>query len=313
MPRSPNSPIDVHRYAMHLTLLSAAPRGWVPVPGQPGGQALLEQVVRVKARVREVFKAPPGGAGGDEVEFEVTQRRPASGFVAEDHGPWSELDPLPAGLDLLAFANDPPQGSGLPAVLARGCDLLVRVADPAVPFALDDVRRALALQAAHGRNLAGADAARQAIVDARARSGPLFAGFLGEGIPGRDLADPVTAQAHRLLLALLGAADANLHFRRVILSFEANELGMVEQVPLWLRAQFVRTLLNILADDSVATLHDPIRQAYLANAVFGAQPVPLLPAQEVIATAQGRQVARDLLNRRQFAPPTLAKLIRWLS
>jgi hypothetical protein len=305
---NPSSPIDRHRYILLLRIIAANAGEWLPDARQSGSQTIEQRDVFIEAQIGEVLKAPD--PLGRDLKFKVKQRRPTDGFRADDYGPWSDVDPV-SGIELLAFANDPVSGASIERVLADGCGLLVKVPSPQVPFAVEDVRRALAWEKAFGRQLLDSEQARRSIRAERALIGPIMAGYLVDSIAGGDLADPATARAHEFVIELLRAPDVNERFRLVILAHEINELTMTETPPVWFRARLITSMIHILEQENAELLHGPIRQTYLINSVFKANGEQLITAGDVFTTDAQRATFESVLRKRGFSPEQEAQLIRW--
>jgi hypothetical protein len=303
----PSSPIDQYRYILLLRIISAQAGEWSPDTHHAGSQSVVERDVAVAAHLGEVFKAPHDISR--DLRFKVRQRQPADGFRADDYGPWSELD-LVAGIELLVFANEPAAGSPIEQTLAEGCGLLVKVPNAGVPFAVEDVRRALAWEGTFGRRLLQSAPARRAIRTVQGSIGPIMAGFLVESLAGEDLAD--AAQGHEFLIELLRTADVNERFRSVILVHETNTLVMTETPPVWFRAGLIAAMVSILGQQPAEVLRNPIRQTYLFNAVFDANGRELIAVQDVLPTQTERSAFESVLKSGEFAPEQQARLTRWV-
>jgi len=306
---NPSSPIDRHRYIVVLRIISASAGEWLPDTRHTGSQAIVQRDAIIESHVSEVLKAPDHI--GRDLKLKVKQRQPADGFKADYYGPWSEVD-LVAGIDLLVFANDPVPEAPIERALADGSGLIVKVPSPQVPFAVEDVRRALAWERAFGRRLLDSEQARRSISEVRTLIGPLMAGYLLESIAGGDLADPATAQAHAFLIDLLRAPEVNERFRLVILAHEINELVMAEAPPVWFRARLIAAMIHILGQEDADLLRDPIRQTYLINAVFNANGEQLIAARDVLPSETERTAFESALRRSGFASEQQTQLIRWV-
>ncbi|MFY0577359.1 hypothetical protein ACN28S_26280 [Cystobacter fuscus] len=285
-----------------------------PENGRPisiaGAQSLLRRSVHIEVRVREVLKAPEGRSIVQDLNLHVEQRKPADGFIADDYGPWSEID-LAAGLELLVFANDLGPGAPIEQALADACGLLVRVPSSQVPFAIEDVRRALAWEQAVGRRILNSAQIQRAIYESRAVSGPLMASFIVGALDGEDFSDPIVEQAHKFLMELVQDPEANERFRLVILAHEINKIAMMEAPPDWFRRCLVKAMIDILQQEEVSLLHESIRQAYLINVVFNAVGQQLISVREVLPSSAERSAFESVLKKRGFTPEQQAQLISW--
>ena len=309
MKSTPSSPIDRHQYIILVRIISARAGEWSPDTRESGSQSILRRIMRIEARVHEVLKSPVGGSIAQDLKFEVEQRKPADGFTAEDYGPWSELDSV-AGIDLLIFANDSKPHASVEQAVAEGCGLLIRIPSAQVPYAVEDVRHALAWEQAVGRRVLDSAQIRLSINERKAASGPLMASYLVESLAGRDIAD--AAKAHEFLIGLLLAPEVNSRFRLVVLAHEINELTMSEAPPAWFRSRLIKAMIQMLEDEGAESLHDSIRQTYLINSVLDASGKPLVPARDVLSSDSEREAFESMLQRRKFAPEQQTRLLHWI-
>jgi len=310
MNQSP-SPIDQHQYILLLRINSAAAGEWMPETRPAGSQPMLQREVRVEAHVREVFKAPTDRQIPADLKLRIKQRQPADFITSDDYGPWSGVD-LVSGIDLLVFATDPTPKAPIDQALSDGCGLLVKVPNPQVPFAVEDVRHALEWERVAGRRLLESAQGRALVSDNSTAIGPLMASYLEASVAGEDLSARATVDTHGYLINLLQRADVNDRFRLVVLTHEIDKLVMTEAPPARFRVQLAAAMIHILEEDHADLLHDPIRQTYLVNSLFDANGKQLIPARDVLPTDAERANFESVLRKRGFQAERVAQLIRWL-
>jgi len=305
------SPILVYQYIVLLDIGRAQADAWRPDTGPVASNLVRGRDVAVEARVVEYLKTPRGAARPDSLRLDLCQREPVDGWIADDYGPWSEI-PLEKRPRLLAFAGTGPSPDTLARALAGDAVMLVTIPDPRVPFALEDVHRALSAlqQIGHARVLESQQI-RSAIVASRSRLGPLMGGFLLESAAGTSTFSEDDAFTY--LVDLLGAADALPLFRKPILIGCVNLLAGASTTRAGWRVRLAKAMARILDEDpqNAAVLQQPIAQSYLRTTIFAPDWTPLIRSASVFADDRERRAFQAHLNRPDMAPETAQRLRAW--
>jgi hypothetical protein len=290
-----------------MAIARAEESPWGLDPSNPLNQQRSRQV---SGRLLECFKQGDLPLKqGKKVQFSVVQRGPVSGRIADDYGPWSRID-LDAKGQVLLFCNRPDPRADPAETFGRGCELAVGIPDASYPFAIEDVRLATELSKRPGFPRLLAEAPFKAEMAERRRSaGPLLARFLIDETPTRE-----PNVSPDLLYDLLEAPDANVLFRATLLSHLVEKMSLAEDVAAPERARLVRAMVQVLREPAKVsqTLHEGIRQAYLANTVFQQAGTPYLPADRVFPETKERDAAAALLRGHQFPDDQREQLAAWL-
>ena len=180
-----------------------------------------------------------------------------------------------------------------------------------IPYAVEDVKRALSWAKTSGRRVLESAAVRELVNAGRHSSGPILGSYLAESSAGRPPQQPGALEAHDFLVGLVAAADAPWNFRLPILVHEVNELAMHDAAPTSFRAALVLAMFAVLGEPP-SPLQEPIRQAYLNNAVFDRDGKPRIAARMAITSpAQRGRVEAALASGGLTAEQTL-RWRRWL-
>jgi hypothetical protein len=265
-----------------VEILRAEPGGWTIDPSNSRNKY---RDVNIEARNIEYLK----GSGPRGIAFVVTQRRPATGWPAEDYGPWSNID-LEARPRLLVFLT-----SAAPATAqAFGSDdnfVIAAVGDRFDPKALDEVRLALHLSSrADFPQMLRAGNIDPEIARHLPDAGYLLANFV------RDAADVQTLEV------LLGVPEASPLFRQVLLTHRMDQLSLADGSEAE-RARVARILLKILGElgEQARPLQWVIAQTHLRNAIFDASAHARIRATQVFADSGEQQTMDSLLRTHPFS------------
>jgi hypothetical protein len=290
-----NSSSEILRYAAIalIDIVSTEASEWVT---DPNNRLNERRDVNVKARVIEYLKG--SGPSGD-IAFVVTQRHPATGWKAEDYGPWSDVD-LEARPRLLAFLTNAPPATAQ----VFGSDdnfVIAAVGDRFNPKALDEVQVALRIssRADFPRMLRGGNIDPN-IAHHLPDAGYLLADFV------RDTADLQTLEA------LLEMPEASPLFRQVLLTNRMNQLNLADGSETE-RARLVRILLKILGEsgEQARPLQWVITQTHLRNVIFDASAHARITPTQVFADSRERQAMDSLLRSHPFSDDVRLLVSDW--
>ena len=298
---------EIHRHGVIVLLevRRVEPGPWGPDPENPLNQ---RRQAAISGLLLEVLQGKVEAGVGGGFAIEVSQRRPVSGFIAEDYGPWSR-EQLEAGRRLLVFGDRPAPTSDLDDTLERGSRLVIPLPDPTYPSAVEDVRLGVDLKRRDGfPAILGEEAVRVLLKDRCDAFGPIMARFLVDA--ARDEPGPIDP----LIFQLLEASDAPDLFRVELLRYLVEDLSLHDDAPAERRARVIRAMLSILREPmtSTTTLREGIRQAYLRSVALTPEGEPRLKASHVVPDPADRDRDAAFLAGLDLDKDLTKRLAEWI-
>jgi hypothetical protein len=298
---------EVNRYGLALLIevRRAEPGPWTPDQNNPLNQRRSTVII---GELLETLQGQADIQAPRQFTITVTQRRPASGRIADYYGPWSYVE-LQPGLRLLVFCNRPTPTSSLEAMLAQDDGLVIDLKGPAYPHAVEDVRLAISLKRCQDFPAALGDAVVQReVLRQRSELGPIMARFLG------DVESTQPGRADELIFGLLTDAAVPVLCRIELLRLLVESMTILEDVPVARRVRLVRALTSILQETSPAAreLKSVICQAYLRNIIFTADNEPLLDAAAAFPAPEERRRVAELVAGQELGAGLRRRLEDWL-
>jgi hypothetical protein len=299
---------EISRYDVILLMeiRRATPQAWRPDPANDLNE---QRRVHLTLHLVERFKGAELAKPRQSFEIDVTQRRPISGRIANDYGPWSNCD-FDGNPQILVFCNPPAPDAALEKTIAQGCEILVQEPDPAYPFAVENVRKAtLLLQREDFPREFKSVELQNTIINQRQQLGPLMARFLIEQM--ESLVPPETS----LLFRLLEAPDTTALFRHVVLAHLVEELSLAEDPQVDRRIRLVRTMAAILKEPSATArvLQESIGQAYFYTVIFNESRKPYFAASRAFPDENERRSYASLIAKQAMEDEKKQQINQWLT
>lgn len=299
------SEISAHEVIVLIEVVSAKPGAWMKDPTNPLNQRRESDV---SVRIGEWFQGDPPLGKGSTLTFNVTQRRPISGRIAGDYGPWSRVD-LESHPQVLVFCNrSEPQES--PEQMFPHCGLAIQVPNLSYPYAVEDMRLVSSFrQHPVFPQFLTTQAFRERMMETRKKAGPLLGRFLIDMIPKDE-----SCVGADLFYELLEAGDTQVMLRTVMLMYLVEQMTLLPETPLDDRIRLIRVMARILQEskESAGLLQEGIEQAYLNNTVFDPSGTPYLSPDEVFTEEKERAAFIAVLGRSRFSESQREKLFDWI-
>jgi hypothetical protein len=298
---------EVNRYNLIaiLEVGTCQPGAWAQ---DPENELNEWRKVALSGKVLKVIQGDPSSSNPESFKITVVQRRPASGRIAENYGPWSQIS-AERGSKLLSFSHQTTQSS-FERALEKDTELVISLPDPTYPFAVEDTRLVVALKERQGFPgiLAEEDVQGQLFQD-RKSAGPIMARFLVDAcglVEGQELMP--------LIFRLVEAEDAVPLMRAELLRHLVDAFSSDQGAPLDQRARLIRAMIAILREPTPGTtmLKESIRQSYLRSVIFTSSGSPRLPVEDVISSAAERERLREFLSGQKVGEEVNRYLNDWL-
>lgn len=299
------SEINAYEVIVLLEITESHPDAWVADPTNSLNQKRGNEV---SACVWEWLKGNPLLHKGSSLKFSVVQTWPISGRIADYYGPWSGID-LQSLPRVLVFTNRPAPQANLEQMFIH-CGLVIQIPSPAYPYAVEDVRLAESLmQKPKFPQLLATPGFREMMTERRKTAGPLLARFM---------IDMVSREAHQvgpaLFYEIIESSDAEGMFRAVLLTYLAEQMALIEDLPIDERVRLVRAMVRILREppESAKVLQEGIEQADLCNIIFDASGRPYISADQVFPDKKERSSIITDIRRAEFPDDQRERLVEWL-
>jgi hypothetical protein len=292
--------------AVRLEVDQCRPDPWL---AEPVASPFRRRTVVVAGRVIEFLQGEETLRRDPTFEITVAQQECLCRGADGDWNPWS-MASLSPGNQFLAFCKRPSVSSGLSQTLHEECGLLVRIPDPAYPFALEGARLGARIKR-HGSypGILATVPFQEDLFRHRTQLGPLMSRLLVDGAAALD-----QELYAAFLYRLIEAPDIPMLSRSVLLRWAAEEIHRDKGVPLERRARLVRAMVGILQEPYASTLRlqEGIRQVYLRNVIFTMSGRPRLTAAQVWPDPDLRQRLISVISGPDFSEDTLLQLHSWL-